>query len=397
VLNELLGSDFNGTWAAAAFVVVLALAWLAAQIAARGVRAALLVFSSGVDQESFTSPIVRRPIRIIRAVVFLLVALTLAVPALEISGAKIDLGFGRQALLNWLFKSGLHVALIVLLAYGAIRIAGTVVTHLEDQLSRDPGPGGAERAKRARTMGRLIRNVANTVVSVIATLMVLHEFNINILPVLTGAGIAGLAVGFGAQTLVRDVISGFFLIFEDQVRVGDVATINGTSGLVEAINLRTIVLRDVAGTVHVFPNGAVQQMSNQTKDFSYAVIDMGVAYKEDTDAVTNVMMEVAEAMRGDPACGPNMLEPIEIMGVDAFAASQVTIKARLKTVPLKQWEIGREYRRRLKKAFDERGIEIPFPHMSVYFRDGGQPPAIRGAGPDATGSSATGPAATPKP
>ena len=232
--------------------------------------------------------------------------------------------------------------------------------------------------------------MVNTAVAAVAILMVLQELDINIMPVLTGAGIAGLAVGFGAQTLVRDVISGFFLILEDQVRVGDVASINGTGGLVEAINLRTIVLRDLSGTVHVFPNGAVQQMSNLTKDFSFYVLDMGVAYKEDTDQVVEVLKAVAEEQRQDPAYAANILGPLEVLGVDAFGDSAVTVKVRIKTVPIQQWAVGREYRRRVKKAFDARGIEIPFPHMSVYFGEASKPWLFRDAGaarrPDADGT-----------
>jgi small conductance mechanosensitive channel len=360
--------------------VVLLAAWVASQIAARGARAALLALSGEENPLALGAPIIRRPIRIIKTVVFLLVAATLMVPALEMAGAQIERGLRLDGLVQWLLTSGLHVALVAVLAYGLIRIVGLVVTRLEAELSREDGSRDLERAKRARTLGRLIRNVVNTVVSIIAALMVLQEFGINIMPVLTGAGILGLAVGFGAQTLVRDVISGFFLIFEDQVRVGDVANINGTGGTVEAITLRTVVLRDLSGTVHVFPNGAVQQMSNLTKDFSYYVLDMGVAYKEDTDRVVRVMQDVSAELQADPAIGPSMLEPIEILGVDAFEDSQVTIKARLKTVPLKQWAVGREYRRRVKKAFDAQGIEIPFPHVSVYFGEASKPFALNGAG-----------------
>ncbi len=387
MLNTIFGSDFRWATAAAAFGVVLAIAWLAAHLAARVARLLLLTLSGEKDAASFRAPIVRRPIRVIWGVVFLLVAAALTGPALDMAGARIEGGLRLKTLEGWLLRSGMHVAFVVLLAYGLMRIVGTVVTRFEEQLSREEGPQGIERAKRARTLGKLIRNVVNTAVTVVATLMVLHEFGINIMPVLTGAGIAGLAVGFGAQTLVRDIISGFFLIFEDQIRVGDVANINGTGGLVEAITLRTIVLRDVSGTVHIFPNGSVQQMSNLTKDFSYYVLDMGVAYKEDTDRVVEVMKAVSAELRADPAFGPNMLEPIEIMGVDAFQDSQVTIKARLKTVPLKQWEVGREYRRRIKKAFDAQGIEIPFPHVSVYFGEASRPFALQPAG----GSGGTGP------
>jgi len=198
--------------------------------------------------------------------------------------------------------------------------------------------------------------------------MILRELDVDITPVLTGAGILGLAVGFGAQTLVRDVISGFFLIVEDQVRVGDVASVNGTGGLVEQINLRTIVLRDMQGTVHVFPNGEIKTLANLTKDFSYYVIDLGVDYGEDTDRVVDVVRTTSEELKQDSAFGPFMLEPLEVIGVDDFGTSQVTLRVRVKTVPLKQWEIGRELRRRIKKAFDMRGIKIPYPQLEVTVR-----------------------------
>jgi len=191
---------------------------------------------------------------------------------------------------------------------------------------------------------------------------------INIVPILTGAGILGLAVGFGAQTLVKDVISGFFLILENQVRVGDVAKINGTGGLVEAINLRTIVLRDQAGAVHVFPCGSVNTLANLSKDFAYALLDIQVAYKHDTDEVVSVMQQVAEDMRQSASHGPVMLEPLEVIGVEGFGESSVTIRIRMKTLPLKQWDTAREFRRRVKKAFDAAGIEIPFPQRDITVR-----------------------------
>jgi small-conductance mechanosensitive channel len=373
MLNRLLGSDVPLTPVVVALGVVVALAWLLAHLAARLTRAIFLQISGEEKHVAFKAPIVRRPIRMVYVVVFLMVLATLSSPALELAGVDVRTGLPLETLIHWFFRSGVHIALITLLAYAIVRFVGTVVARLEDDLSHEPGPAGVERAKRAHTLGRLIRNVVNTVAAGIAILMVLQELDINIMPVLTGAGIAGLAVGFGAQTLVRDVISGFFLILEDQVRVGDVANINGTGGLVEAINLRTIVLRDLSGTVHIFPNGAVTQISNMTKDFSYYVVDMGVAYKEDTDRVVQVMTGVADELRADPAFGPNMLGPLEVLGVDAFADSSVVVKVRLKTLPLKQWEVGREYRRRIKKAFDAQGIEIPFPHLSVYFGEASKP------------------------
>jgi small conductance mechanosensitive channel len=203
--------------------------------------------------------------------------------------------------------------------------------------------------------------------------MALHELQIDITPILTSAGILGLAVGFGAQTLVKDLIAGFFLTFENQVRVGDVATINGTGGLVEAINLRTIVLRDINGAVHVFPNGSIERLSNLTKDFSYYVIDVGVTPGEDPDEVSDVLRQIGADLKADPKFGLHILEPIEILGVDAFEESQVTIKTRIKTLPLKQWEVGRELRRRIKKTFDARGIPLPTRHVALYFGDGSKP------------------------
>ncbi len=350
----------------------LVLAWIAASLVARVVRLMFLRLVGGRGA-GFTAPIVRAPVRVIRWVVFLLIALTLVPPALELAGVEIRYGLHAQAVAAWLLGAGLRVLLIALLAYAATRVTAVFADRLEADLARGEGPAAVERAKRARTIGSLLRKVVNTTVIAVAVLMALQELDVNIVPVLTGAGIAGLAVGFGAQTLVRDVISGFFLILEDQVRVGDVVSVDGTAGLVEAINLRTIVLRDLAGTVHVIPNGSITRLSNLTKDYSYAVLDVGVAYKEDTDEVVGVLRQVADELAQDPAFAPSILAPLEVLGVDAFGDSQVTIKVRIKTVPLKQWEVGREYRRRIKKAFDARGIEIPFPHRTVIVRDGQLP------------------------
>jgi small-conductance mechanosensitive channel len=172
---------------------------------------------------------------------------------------------------------------------------------------------------------------------------------------------------------VRDVISGFFMIFEDQIRLGDSVKINGTGGTVEAIKLRTTILRDLEGVVHIFPNGDIKQVANMTKDFSYYVIDVGVAYRENVDGVMEVLEKIGEELAGDPDFSPLILAPLEILGVDDFADSQVKIKIRIKTVPQKQWTVGRELRRRIKNTFDSRGIEIPFPHVSVDFRQGGKP------------------------
>ena len=203
--------------------------------------------------------------------------------------------------------------------------------------------------------------------------MVLEQFGVDVTPILTGAGIAGLAVGFGAQTLVRDIISGFFMILEDQVRVGDSAAINGTGGLVEEINLRTIVLRDEEGTVHVFPNGSITTLANKSKEFSYYVITLPIPYHEDVDRVTDILRNVGAELQKDPHYGVFILEPIEVMGIDAFAEWAVQIKLRIKTVPQRQYEVGRELRKRIRRAFDQNGVAVPFPERLVAVREGAEP------------------------
>ena len=201
-----------------------------------------------------------------------------------------------------------------------------------------------------------------------AALMILRELDIDITPILTGAGIAGIAIGFGAQTLVRDIISGFFLIFEDQVRVGDVVNVNGQGGLVEEVNLRTLVLRDEQGAVHIFPNGEVKTLANMSKDFSYYVITVGVAYDDDVDRAVEAMTDAAAGMMNEPDFKPHILAPLEVFGVDAFEPGQLVIKARIKTVPLKQWVVGRELRKRIARVFSDRGIHMPTARMVVDLR-----------------------------
>ena len=182
------------------------------------------------------------------------------------------------------------------------------------------------------------------------------------------ATITGLAVGFGAQTLVKDIISGLFLIAEDQVRLGDVAEINGIGGAVEEINLRTIVLRDFEGVVHHIANGEIRTLANRSKDFSFYVIDIAAGYEDDTDHIADVVRAVADDLMRDPKYAVSILEPLEVVGVDAFKPSEVTLRFRIKTLPLKQWEVGRELRRRIKKAFDAQGISIPAPQMTVTIK-----------------------------
>lgn len=353
--------------------VVIAL--VVAQLAARVVRLGFGAATGATAGSGFRDAITRRPIRIIRTVVFLTVLVLATRPILQMLGVELGYGLSLERATTWLVEDGLRIVLICALAYFAIRIASIGIDHFETAVRGQGGdsPGRLDFASRLQTIGGLVKNAVNVLVVGAATLMILEVVGVNITPLLTAAGIGGLAVGFGAQNLVRDVISGFFLILEDQVHVGDVVKIEGTSGVVESVKLRTVVLRDLSGTVHVIPNGSITTLSNMTKDFSYAVMEVGVAYKEDTDHVTDVLRDVGADLHSDPDFGPHILDKLEILGVDDFADSAVTIKIRMKTRPLKQWMIGRELRRRIKKAFDSEGIEIPFPHVSVYMGEVSNP------------------------
>jgi small conductance mechanosensitive channel len=273
-------------------------------------------------------------------------------------------------------QASLAVALIIGAAYVGLRLLRLGFNRLEALLVRAAGvaevvPGTA--TKRIRTLMSVLWTIVVGLVWFVAVLTTLGQIGVNVTPILAGAGIVGLAIGFGAQNLVKDLVSGFFLILENQVRVGDVAVINGTAGLVEAISFRTIVLRDEAAVVHVFPNGSITTLSNMTKDWSAYVISVNVAFREDPDRVVDVMRRVAEEMYAELTYKPAMLEPIEIFGVDGFTESAVIIKARLKTLPLQQFNIGREYRRRLKKAFDAAGIEMPLAQRGVRMGETSQP------------------------
>ncbi len=279
--------------------------------------------------------------------------------------------------LDALIRHAIRIALILLGAFLITRLIHRWVPRLRERavavMRRHAEVPNIELEKRAATLSSIFRKTVAVLIWIAAAVMCLREAGFDIGPILAGAGVAGLAVGFGAQNLVRDVISGLFLLVENQIRVNDVVVINGTGGLVEEINLRTTVLRSLDGTVHIFPNGAITTLSNKTREYSYYVFDVGVAYKEDTDRVVEVLREVGRELMEDPDYAPLVLEPLEVLGLDKFADSAVIIKARIKTLPIQQWKVGREMNRRIKKRFDELGIEIPFPHMSLYFGEASKP------------------------
>jgi small-conductance mechanosensitive channel len=280
-----------------------------------------------------------------------------------------------EKLINWFLSAGFRIVIIIIAAYILLRIVNKIINRLETTIAAKNGEmiSALEKERRVKTITSLLKHIVFIFVFAVAGIMVLKEFGMDIGPIIAGAGIVGLAISFGSQNLVRDVISGFFIILEDQIRVGDVAQINGTAGTVEEINLRTSVIRDLEGTVHVFPNGVISQLANKSKGWSRYVIDVGVAYHENVDYVIESLKKIGEEMVKDEYFGTLILEPLDILGVDNFGDSAVVIKCMIKTQPLKQWEVGRELRRRIKNRFDELGIEIPFPHMSIYFGEASKP------------------------
>jgi small conductance mechanosensitive channel len=276
--------------------------------------------------------------------------------------------------IQWGMSSGIRAVLICLGMLFLLAVIRQALARVR-RLLEGALPTPAQR-QRAETLTQVLRDVARVFVVAVGTMMVLSEIGIDLKPLLAAAGLGGLAIGFGAQSLVKDVISGFFILLEDSIAVGDVVEIAGVSGLVEEVKLRSIRLRDVSGSVHVVPNGIVDRVKNMTKGFSFYVFDVGVAYKEDVDRVMAVLVEIAEELRADPLYAEDILEPLEMLGVDRFDDSAVIIRCRIKTMPIKQWRVGREMNRRIKKTFDAKGIEIPFPHRTLYWGEGQAPPAI---------------------
>jgi len=242
-------------------------------------------------------------------------------------------------------------------AFAVVRGADLAIAHLQFKLHGRHGGADLEWQRRATTLGGILRRAITSAVVFIAILMLLRELSIDVFPILTGAGIAGLAIGFGAQNLVRDVISGFFLILEDQVRIGDLARINGVAGTVEQINLRTIILRDGEGAVQVFPNGTITALANLSKQFAYAVVETRVAYSENIDRVMGTIREVGVSMERDPVWQPIVLAPLEIAGITSLADGAATVQVKFKTLPLNQGKVANELRRRLMGAFAGRGIK----------------------------------------
>jgi small conductance mechanosensitive channel len=264
-----------------------------------------------------------------------------------------------------LVKTLLRIFLIVGVAYFLNRLTKKLITRLRDHLIGH-ADSNIEEIKRMNTLSMVLRYIVTTVIMAITVVEILHELGISIAPVLAAAGVVGLAVGFGAQSLVKDYFNGFFLLLENQIRKDDVVEIADKAGLVEEITLRYIKMRDYEGNVHYVPNGQITTVTNKSRDFAFAVMDVGVAYKENIAKVMQVMQVVGADLYTDPVFSPKILDQLEMAGVDSLGDSAVVIRCRFKVIPLEQWTIKREYLRRIKNAFDQQNIEIPFPHLTVY-------------------------------
>lgn len=258
----------------------------------------------------------------------------------------------------------LRVSIIIVAAWLLIAVLQRTIRTLRERIASRMDD--RESTKRAETLGRVFRYLATVVVSLIAGMLVLAEVGVSVAPILGAAGVVGLAVGFGAQSLVKDFFTGFFILLENQIRQGDVVKIGDHAGSVEVVTLRYVQLRDYDGNVHYVPNGHISTVINMTRGFSNAVMDIGVAYRENVDEVMAVMRSVASELQGDPDFQLKIMAELEIAGVESLADSAVIIRCRFRTLPLEQWSVKREYLRRLKAAFDAQGIEIPYPHITVY-------------------------------
>lgn len=278
--------------------------------------------------------------------------------------AQIETLLGKLNITEKLIPAAFNIIIILVLTLVAMR-AARLITARKFRIFK-MRKEDIEFQKRAETLGAVIRYILNLTIVSVAIVMILGESGINIAPVLATAGIVGLAVGFGAQTLVQDVIAGFFILLDDQIRVGDVVEIAGKSGLVEKVDLRMTTLRDVSGNVHYVRHGKIDVVTNMTKDFSHFVFDIPVRYCENVDEIIEIVKNVDGDLRKDPAFRDDIIAPIEVMGLDRFEESAVIIRARTTTRPMKQWGVAREFNRRLKMAFDTNNVELPFRQLTLH-------------------------------
>ncbi len=274
------------------------------------------------------------------------------------------------------FASTSTSILLILILAGIVRAVAhrlirTFRMYVQERAD-DPG-----RQQRIETLGRTFRYATTVIIAIVAGSLILGELGISVAPILATAGVLGIAIGFAAQSLIKDYFNGFFILLEDQIRQGEIVRVADVAGVVEGMTLRYVRLRNFDGHSHFVPNGEIKVVVNLTREYAQSVIEIGVAYREDAEEALAVMREVGQAMRADPVFGPKILADTEMIGVERWDDSSVVLRARLKVVGIEQWGVRREFLKRLKKAYDERGIEIPYPHLTIYpgqAKDGSAPP-----------------------
>ncbi len=271
---------------------------------------------------------------------------------------------------NWLLDHGIPILIIIVASYVIYRIVKAVIHRSVNRYVRLRGKGRHSKLwfeNRAKTLSAIISSTLGVILFVAALFMILSELGIDIGPLLAGAGVIGIAVGFGAQSLIKDLLGGMFILLEDQYNKGDVVKIAGISGLVEEVNLRRTILRDLDGIVHSVPNGQITTASNYTRDWARVNLDVPVAYGEDMDHVFAVINRVGKELAEDEYFKGLIKTPPQVLRVQNFGDSGIDIRILGDVHPMKQWEVTGELRKRLKKAFDNEGIEIPWPHVKLYF------------------------------
>ncbi|NGM22901.1 mechanosensitive ion channel [Roseomonas stagni] len=348
-------------------ILILALAKLADELVRRAIVRGFAIGPDMARRYPGLEARANRYLPVLKGLVTLIIGALALLFLLESWGIESFAWFRRGQLGARLLSSLVSVGLTIITAITVWELANAAIERYLTKLSRD---AKAARSARVRTLLPMLRTVLSVAILVFIALNVLTEIGVNVAPLIAGAGVVGLAIGFGSQTLVRDVITGIFLLFEDAVAVGDVVQVGGLSGVVEQLSIRSIRLRAQDGSIHIIPFSAVTTVTNMTRDFSFAVLDVSVAYGEDTDRVVGVMKEVAAEIRTDPKFAPIIRDEMEVLGVERLADSGVLIRARIKGEPTARWSIGREFNRRIKQRFDKLGIEIPYPHQKLVIDRG---------------------------
>lgn len=283
-----------------------------------------------------------------------------------------------QAIIVWLSTTGVRILIIILASLLGYYLLRVISRQLERLVGVEEYATLKEREQRVKTLTTILRGAGLVLIAAIAAVMVLSELGLNVGPLIAGAGIAGLAIGFGAQTLVKDIISGFFILLENQFTIGDVISVGGISGGVEKMTLRATFLRDLEGTLHIIPNGEIRILSNKTRGWARAVVNLGIAYKEDVGRVLAVLERIGQEMWQDEGYRPLLLEEPAVSGVEELGDSAMTLRIMIKTQAGKQWEISRELRKRIKETFEEENIEMPYPTQVRITRVAFESPPPRG-------------------